>query len=235
MAPHIAFRVLQVAERCDFTIVEDDVFSDLQRALTPRLATLDQLNRVIYVRSFTKTLSGSLRVGFVASRPNLIESLADIKMSDQHHQFGIYRTPDLPVARRWPLSEISCTAMGAPRRGAIQCHSHVRAHRRRVVRRALGWHVRVGTLSRRSRIRLPWPNRAAREGLVLAPGSHASAHNSTSRPGCGSTSLSAMTPACSAGSSGFRPGIIDAEQGGGLENVAIRSRSPQIASRDAAI
>jgi DNA-binding transcriptional MocR family regulator len=80
MAPHIAFRVLQVAERCNFTIVEDDVFSDLQADPTPRLATLDQLNRVIYVRSFSKTLSGSLRVGFVACRPSLIESLADIKM-----------------------------------------------------------------------------------------------------------------------------------------------------------
>jgi DNA-binding transcriptional MocR family regulator len=80
MAPHIAFRVLQLAERCDFTLVEDDVFSDLQSDPTPRLATLDQLQRVIYVRSFSKTLSGSLRVGFIASQPGLIESLADIKM-----------------------------------------------------------------------------------------------------------------------------------------------------------
>jgi DNA-binding transcriptional MocR family regulator len=78
--PHVAYRVLQVAERCNLTIVEDDVCSDLQRALTPRLATLDQLNRVIYVRSFTKTMSGSMRVGFVASRPELIDRLADIKM-----------------------------------------------------------------------------------------------------------------------------------------------------------
>jgi len=80
MTPHTAFRVLQVAERCNFTIVEDDVCSDLQRALTPRLATLDQLNRVIYVRSFTKTISASMRVGFVASRMDLIDRLADIKM-----------------------------------------------------------------------------------------------------------------------------------------------------------
>jgi DNA-binding transcriptional MocR family regulator len=80
MAPHTVFQVLQVAERCNFTIIEDDVCSDLQRALTPRLATLDQLNRVIYVRSFTKTMSASIRVGFVASRPDLIDRLADIKI-----------------------------------------------------------------------------------------------------------------------------------------------------------
>lgn len=80
MAPHVSFRVLQVAERCNFTVVEDDVFSDLQSDPTPRLATLDQLNRVVYVRSFSKTLSSSLRVGFVAAQPNVVDSLADIKM-----------------------------------------------------------------------------------------------------------------------------------------------------------
>lgn len=80
MAPHIAFRVLQVAESCNFTIVEDDVLCDLQPDATPRLVTLDQLRRVIYVRSFSKTLSGSLRVGFIAGRPDLIDSLADVKM-----------------------------------------------------------------------------------------------------------------------------------------------------------
>ena len=39
-----------------------------RREPTPRLATLDQLRRVIYARSFSKTLSGSLRVGFIACR-----------------------------------------------------------------------------------------------------------------------------------------------------------------------
>jgi hypothetical protein len=58
--------VLQAAERHSFMIVEDDIFCDLQMKTTPRLATLDQLGRVIYVRRFSKTLSGSLRVGFIA-------------------------------------------------------------------------------------------------------------------------------------------------------------------------
>jgi DNA-binding transcriptional MocR family regulator len=80
MSPHVAFRVLQASERHGFFVVEDDIFSDLQVRATPRLATLDQLNRVIYVRSFSKTLSGSLRVGFVACAPDLAGELADIKM-----------------------------------------------------------------------------------------------------------------------------------------------------------
>ena len=57
MSPHAGFKVLQAAERHNFIIVEDDIFSDLQVKPTPRLATLDQLNRVIYIRSFSKTLS----------------------------------------------------------------------------------------------------------------------------------------------------------------------------------
>ncbi len=80
ISPHVAFRLLQTAERHDFTVVEDDIFCDLQSTKPPRLATLDQLNRVIYVRSFSKTLSGSLRVGFVASTQGVIDALADIKM-----------------------------------------------------------------------------------------------------------------------------------------------------------
>jgi DNA-binding transcriptional MocR family regulator len=80
MSPHVAFKVLQTAERHNFMIVEDDIFCDLQVKTTPRLATLDQLNRVIYARSFSKTLSGSLRVGFVACARGIAEELADIKM-----------------------------------------------------------------------------------------------------------------------------------------------------------
>jgi DNA-binding transcriptional MocR family regulator len=80
MSPHVVFRVLQLAERYDFIVVEDDIFSDLQTHPTPRLATLDQLNRVIYVRSFSKTLSGSLRVGFVACGQDIANEIADIKM-----------------------------------------------------------------------------------------------------------------------------------------------------------
>jgi DNA-binding transcriptional MocR family regulator len=80
MSPHVAFKVLQTAERYNFMVVEDDIFCDLQVKTTPRLATLDQLNRVIYVRSFSKTLSGSLRVGFVACAQDIANQLTDIKM-----------------------------------------------------------------------------------------------------------------------------------------------------------
>jgi DNA-binding transcriptional MocR family regulator len=80
MGPHVAHRVLQIAEQHKFRIVEDDMFSDLFSGTMPRLAALDQLDRVIYVRSFSKTLSGSLRVGFIVCEQALAEELADTKM-----------------------------------------------------------------------------------------------------------------------------------------------------------
>lgn len=75
-----AFRVLQLAEKHDFLIVEDDTYSDFHQGGATRLANLDQLKRVIYIGSFSKTLSGSLRVGFLAAHPELAHTLADIKI-----------------------------------------------------------------------------------------------------------------------------------------------------------
>jgi DNA-binding transcriptional MocR family regulator len=80
MSPHVAFRVLRAAGQHDFIIVEDDVFCDLQSMPTPRLAALDRLERVIYARSFSKTLSGSLRVGFIACGQQLAHELVEVKM-----------------------------------------------------------------------------------------------------------------------------------------------------------
>ena len=96
MSAHAAYRVLQIAERHDFHIVEDDIFSDLMPDAVPRLAALDRLNRVIYLRSFSKTLSGSLRVGLIACNQRIADDLADTKMvtaitSSQFSEKLLYR------------------------------------------------------------------------------------------------------------------------------------------------
>jgi DNA-binding transcriptional MocR family regulator len=80
MSSHVSFKVMQLAERYGFYVVEDDVLCDLQTKQTPRLASLDQLDRVIYARSFSKTLSGNLRVGFLACSQRLADEFADVKM-----------------------------------------------------------------------------------------------------------------------------------------------------------
>jgi DNA-binding transcriptional MocR family regulator len=79
-----AYRLLQLAERFDFHIVEDDVYCDIHpgpavQACT-RVAALDQLRRVIYLGSFSKTLAANLRVGFIACDAELARQLTDLKM-----------------------------------------------------------------------------------------------------------------------------------------------------------
>lgn len=76
----IAHRVLQIAQRHGLHIIEDDPFADVVSAASPRLAALDQLERVTYVGTFSKTLSASLRVGYVAAAPPLADALADLKI-----------------------------------------------------------------------------------------------------------------------------------------------------------
>jgi len=73
-------RLLIIAEKYDLVIIEDDPFADILPRSTPHLASLDALNRVIYVGTFSKTLSASLRCGYIAASPALIDSLTDIKM-----------------------------------------------------------------------------------------------------------------------------------------------------------
>ena len=75
-----AFRLLQLAERYGFLIIEDDVDGACHPAPPPRLASLDQLNRVIYLNGFSKSLSPRLRVGILAGHRALIEDLVDLKL-----------------------------------------------------------------------------------------------------------------------------------------------------------
>lgn len=80
LTPAIAFGLLQAAERAGFRLVEDDVFADIVSNSAPRLAALDGLKRVLYVGAFSKTLSASLRCGYIAADPETIAALCDLKM-----------------------------------------------------------------------------------------------------------------------------------------------------------
>lgn len=76
----VAYRMLQLAEKYDLVLVEDDIYGDFHPSAITRLATLDQLNRVIYVSSFSKSVSASLRVGYLACKRELAVHLSDIKL-----------------------------------------------------------------------------------------------------------------------------------------------------------
>ncbi|SIS92935.1 PLP-dependent aminotransferase family protein [Neptunomonas antarctica] len=72
--------LLRIAEKYELTVIEDDPFGDILPRSTPHLASLDALNRVIYIGTFSKTLSASLRCGYIAANEAVIRSLTDIKM-----------------------------------------------------------------------------------------------------------------------------------------------------------
>ncbi|HCU84253.1 MAG TPA: PLP-dependent aminotransferase family protein, partial [Methylophilus sp.] len=76
----VAHQILQLSEKYGLYIVEDDIYGDFHPQNATRLAALDQLNRVIYVSSYSKTISASLRVGFIACQADLANRLLDLKL-----------------------------------------------------------------------------------------------------------------------------------------------------------
>ena len=81
LSPATAYRVLQLAQAAGLYIIEDDIFADFETNPAPRLAALDGLSRVFYIGSFSKTLSASLRCGYIATPIEWVESLLDLKIA----------------------------------------------------------------------------------------------------------------------------------------------------------
>ncbi|WP_434625201.1 PLP-dependent aminotransferase family protein [Pseudomonas sp. Z1-29] len=77
LSPAVAQRLLELAKEHAMLVIEDDVYADFQGSTRVRLAALDA--DVIYLGSFSKTLSSSLRVGFVVAGPCVIARLSEVK------------------------------------------------------------------------------------------------------------------------------------------------------------
>lgn len=81
LSPQTAHRILNLAAGHDLTIVEDDIFTAFEPDASPRLAALDGLDRVIRIGSFSKTLSASIRCGYIAARSDWVEALVDLQVA----------------------------------------------------------------------------------------------------------------------------------------------------------
>ena len=79
LAPAVAERVLQLAKTHGVLVIEDDVYADLHSGPGVRLAALETDDNVIYLGSYSKILSSSLRVGFVVAGAEVISRLAEVK------------------------------------------------------------------------------------------------------------------------------------------------------------
>jgi DNA-binding transcriptional MocR family regulator len=80
LTPRAAFGMLKRAEAHDFLIIEDDVYGDFHPGGRQTFAELDGLERVVYVGSFSKSLSASLRIGYLACPKDLVEPLIRLKL-----------------------------------------------------------------------------------------------------------------------------------------------------------
>jgi len=75
-----AHKVLQLAQRHDLVVVEDDTYAHLAPPHQPRMAALDALERTVYVSGFSKVLVPNWRVGYLAAPPRLVDRFVDAKL-----------------------------------------------------------------------------------------------------------------------------------------------------------
>lgn len=73
-------QLIEWAEQTGAWIIEDDYLGELQlnRRAAPGLASLDRSGRVIHIGSFSKTISPTLRLGFIVSPPSLMQEFVDV-------------------------------------------------------------------------------------------------------------------------------------------------------------
>ena len=126
LSPGSAHRILQLASRHNFHVVEDDTYSHIAPEHATRMCALDGLQRTIYVSGFAKILAPNWRVGFLAAPPSLVEPLLDTKL------LGTLTTPAL-LEKALAL----CIEQGQLRRHAERIRTRLDAARSRSVKLAL--------------------------------------------------------------------------------------------------
>ncbi len=170
LSPHAAHRLLTLAAAHDLTVVEDEIFADFEPEPAPRLAALDGMARVVRIGSFSKTLSASIRCGYIAARPELIEPLVDLQVATH---FG----GPSPVAAELVLATLGD---GSYRKHLAGLRSRLARRRREVGEALAGLGIQPWTEPRGGFYlwcRLPEgrdagavAQAALRQGVVLAPG-----------------------------------------------------------------
>lgn len=126
LSPGSAHRILQLAHRYGFHVVEDDTYSHIAPEHATRLCALDGLRRTIYVSGFAKILAPNWRVGFLAAPQDLVERMIDTKL------LSTLTTPAL-----MEKAIAICIEQGQLRRHAERIRTRLDTARARSVRLAL--------------------------------------------------------------------------------------------------
>ncbi len=87
MALDRRIKLLELAERYDFAIIEDDPYGELRfrGQHLPSIAALDDSGRVVRLGSFSKTLAPGMRLGFVTGPKEVIRAMAVAKQACDLH------------------------------------------------------------------------------------------------------------------------------------------------------
>ena len=81
ISAQVAHKLIMAATVNDMVIVEDDIFADFEPDRSSRMAVMDGLEQVIRIGSFSKTLSASVRCGYIVAKSEWIEALADLQVA----------------------------------------------------------------------------------------------------------------------------------------------------------
>ncbi|MFR0672911.1 PLP-dependent aminotransferase family protein [Enterobacterales bacterium AW_CKDN230030176-1A_HGKHYDSX7] len=73
-------RLLQLASQHGFRLVENNLYADMMAEPQPCLASLDHLQQVVYVGSYSKSISPNVRVGYLLANAESIQQLLRLKM-----------------------------------------------------------------------------------------------------------------------------------------------------------
>ena len=73
-------RLLQLAPQHGFRLVENNLYADMIEEPLPCLTSLDHLQQVVYVGSYSKSISPNVRVGYMLANPELMQQLLQLKM-----------------------------------------------------------------------------------------------------------------------------------------------------------
>ncbi|MDH3740513.1 MAG: PLP-dependent aminotransferase family protein [Hyphomicrobiales bacterium] len=79
--------LLDAAEEKDFLIIEDDYEAEMnfQARSSPSLRSMDRNQRVIYIGSFSKTLSPGIRIGFMVAHRDIIREARVVRGTMYRH------------------------------------------------------------------------------------------------------------------------------------------------------
>ena len=84
-------KLVELALKHDIIILEDDAYGDFhyEGEKLPSLASLDTSGHVIFIKTFSKTVSPGLRLGFMVAHKKIIETCSLVRQGEDVHPNSI--------------------------------------------------------------------------------------------------------------------------------------------------